>query len=332
MKKTFLLTLAVAPMILGAPLASMAESVTTDPVGFVKSPVAVNSFTLVGVNLLKPAVYAAGVESTTSNSITVTHADADIAAVLGSGSYYVEVTSGGSEGDRIDVASASGNTITLNTGASHNTLGDASSISAGSTIIIREHLTFAGLAAGLDNLVPGNESSSADRILTFEGGGFVTHFYAPDENWYTDDGEFTVVNDKVIPPASGVLFYAHQSGDRSGLELMTLGEVRTNDVVRPMVPGFQIVSTGFPMDLSPSDLVWTDEFFTAGNDSSSADLILTFDGAFITYFLAPDNNWYSDDGEFTVVTGAELLGAQGATLVYRNTADPDFRIANQYTP
>ncbi len=105
MKKSSFLALALAPMILGAPLAVKAESVSTDPVGFVKTGLA-SGFTAVGVNMVKPAAFSAKVDSKSGSTITLTAAP----TLVGGAKYYVEVADGALEGDRIDVASVSGAT------------------------------------------------------------------------------------------------------------------------------------------------------------------------------------------------------------------------------
>src|SRR5690606_11118847 len=107
MKKSSFLALAIAPMILGAPMAVQGQSVSTDPVGFVKLNLE-PGFQSVGAAMVQPAVAAGLFSGTTADVITLdgTH---DLTAVLDSGTaYYVEVT--GSDaidppwiGDRFDV-------------------------------------------------------------------------------------------------------------------------------------------------------------------------------------------------------------------------------------
>jgi len=332
MKKSSFLALAVAPMILGAPLASQAQSVSTDPVGFVKTELTSEDYTLISVNLTKPSVYGASVSSATSDSIVVSDDNVDFSTVLGDGIYYIEVTSGLFKGDRLDIESASDQTLNLDLSAGHNTVDTAEGVEAGSTFVIREHYTFADLAEsiGIDSLLKGNGPDDSDQILTFESGGFVSYFLGSDENWYSSDGSFTNVNGKAIPTGSGVLFYANPVAGERDLNLLVLGEVRNNDVVLPTNEGYQIITTGFPIDMSPSDLLMNTDYFEGGSGTEDADLILRYqDGGFVSYFLGSDDNWYTTDGSFTVVTDDKLFKADEGVLLYRQSADPDFRINNQ---
>lgn len=333
MKKTSLLALALAPMILGTPLALQAqdESVTTDPVGFVKTTLTSGTYSLVGINLTHASVYASKVASAATDSITVVDNAAELETHFEAGNkYFVEITGGALVGDRIDVASASGNVISLDLAAPGNTLTDGSAIPADSTFVIRKHYTIGDLSGDVtgESLLGGTGPTNSDQILTFENGNFKAHFLGSDGNWY-DASTFDVVNDKPIAPGSGVLFFANPEGGARDLELLVLGEVRTNDVVLPLEAGFQIVSTGFPMELSPADLMMTTEFFTGGTGPANADQILTFEnGNFKSHFLGTDNNWYSAS-DFSLVTDADIFTGQGSVLVFRNAPDGDFRIANQ---
>lgn len=328
MKTKSLLAMAVAPMILGMPLATMAESVTTDPVGFVKTTLP-TGLSAVSINLVLPAVAAGTAQALTSNSVTVGESvDLNVALTAG-GQYYMEVTGGALQGDRIDVdvaaTLASGaTTLNLDLSAPHNTLATADGLPSDTTFVIRPHITFATITAvlGAGNIFSGTDIPDTDQILTYDG-GFVVHGYF-DGVWY--DGAFDVVDNKVIAPGAGFLFRRQAP---AALDMTVLGEVRSNDFVLPLGVGLQLVSFGFPVDSSPADLSMTPEFFTAAvSDFSEGDQILTWDGSFVLHGLFNDGEWY--DGDFTPVTSSKLFAADGAVLVKMNSADPDFRVVKPY--
>lgn len=320
--------MAVAPMILGMPLASMAESVTTDPVGFVKTTLN-EGLTAVSINLVLPSVAAGIAQSLNADSVSISES-IDLADVLtAGGGYYMEITGGVLQGDRIDVnvsaslASAAG-ILNLDLSAPHNTLANADGLPSDTTFVIRPHITFATITAvlGSSNLFTGTDIPDTDQILTYEG-GFVVHGYF-DGVWY--DGDFEVVDSKVIAPGAGFLFRRQTP---NALDMTVLGEVRSNDFVLPLIEGLQLVSFGFPVDSSPADLAMTPEFFTAAvNDFSEGDQVLTWEGSFVLHGLFNDGEWY--DGDFTPVTDSKLFAADGAVLVRRNFADADFRVVRPY--
>jgi hypothetical protein len=331
MKTKSLLAMAVAPMILGMPLAAMAESVTTDPVGFVKTSLTAGTFTPVGLNLNKPSVFAAGVSSSDATTISVDGSH-DFASLLPAGSYYVEITGGGLSGDRIDVNVAStvgGNSVIhLNVNSGNNTVTSAAALSAGDTFVIRPHITFGDVTAmiGAANLFTADEVEDTDQILLYEGNAFriYAHF---DGDWF-DASDFSAVNSKVIAPGVGMLF--RRQGPTS-VELTALGEVRSNDFVLPLSAGLQLVTFGFPVDRSPSDYSFTTDFFTgAVADVEEGDQILLYaNNGFQIHALFDDNNWYAA-GDFSEVTNSNLFEAGNSVLIKRFTADPDFRINLPY--
>lgn len=302
--------------------------VTSDPVGFVSSDLSAG-YTAVGLNMVKPAVFAGNVSAGAATTVTV-EADVDFGTLLGTGSYYIEVTSGALEGDRIDVASGANSTLTLHAAAPHNTLANGSGISAGTSIVVREHFTFADLTnrLGADNIRSATadaDFADGDEVITMGPQGFVFNVFW-EGDWY--DANFELANDNVIAPASGFLYHRNATGlaeAPSTLSMSVVGAVRTNNIVIPLRPGFQMISTGFPMDLSPADLGMSlgTGFVGAADfdEEEQADaIIIRPAGEFNFVVLWEDDNWYNTSADFADVTNAGILQADGSAILRLNAA------------
>ena len=190
-------------------------------------------------------------------------ANDDLGTLLASGaSYYLEVTFGDHEGQRFDVVSASGNTITLVNDADlhaatapYNTLTGAPPASlAGDTVSLRRHWT-------LDEVFPPDgfdgatgSQSTADQVQVFAGGAWRI-YWLYDENdadpatarWV--DAATSDMADEgaaVIQPGQG-MFFNNRSAATS---ILAYGEVRQNDFIRPLAIGSSLVGGGYPLDQS----------------------------------------------------------------------------------
>jgi len=321
MKKSSILALAVAPLVLGTSVAVQAQSVSTDPVGFVKTELPAGQLTPLGINLLKPAVASGKVISIDGDSVTLS---GEVSLDAGKG-YYLEVADGNLEGDRVDVANASGNVITLNLSASHNTI-DANALEVDSRVVIRPHVTFGDITdmIGADNLHTGNDTPDTTQLLTYDEGGFVVNAYF-DGVWY--DAAFNEIDNNIIAPGTGLLF---RNAGSEAAEAISLGEVRTNNFILPLKPGLQMVSLGYPVDRSPNDYGMNLESFTGAEiDASEGDQVLTLTpSGFDINVLYSDGVWY--DGQFNDVSDDALFAADGTVLLRKIESDPDFVIIKPY--
>lgn len=190
---------------------------------------------------------------------TASGGDADLASVLTGGSFYLEVTSGDSEGHRFDIASASGNTVTLagdanldSFAAPFNTLAGAPPADlSGDTVAIRRHWS-------LDELFPPaafgatGSQSTADQVQLFAGGAWKI-LWLYDENdgnpataRWVDAGDAGMADQgsSIIPPGQG-MFFNNRSSQTS---ILAYGEVRVNDFIRPLGAGNNLLGGGFPVD------------------------------------------------------------------------------------
>lgn len=335
MKKTSLLALALAPMILGTPMALQAqdESVTTDPVGFVKLTLE-QGLQTVGAAMVRPAVAAGTVASSDATSITL---EAEIAGLNADTAYYVEVSApkGAAAGDDawlgdrfdVDVAASSGSTLVIDVANDRNTI-DLSSVTglAGYSVVVRPHVTLdyllppselqAGDGNTGDQVLFWNRADNAFEIHTLEEG--VEFLEIPDR--WASGGQAT--GDRVIPPGEG--FFIRRRGSATTL-LTNIGEVRTNDFRQPLGLGLNLISEGHPIDNSPATRLFTADNGMQPGDGNTGDQILVFsEGSFDIYtfeegveFLEIPDAWRSG-GE--VYDTAELLAADGAVF-YRKRGE-----------
>jgi uncharacterized repeat protein (TIGR01451 family) len=209
----------------------------------------------------RESIFTGTVASVSGQNLTFASND-DLALLLSSGgSFYLEVVSGDHEGQRFDIVSTTGNTVTLaNDGSLHaaaapfNTLtGPPPSSLAGDRIAIHRHWTlgeifpFTGLGAS-------GSQSTADQVQVFAGGAWTIYWlYDANDNdpltacWVdAADAGMADQGAMVVPPGQGAFF----NNKTAVTSIMAYGEIRMNDFVRPHAPGNNLVGGGYPLDQS----------------------------------------------------------------------------------
>jgi protocatechuate 3,4-dioxygenase beta subunit len=226
---------------------------------------------------LRESVFTGTVSGVSGQTLTfaVSGGSADLADLVTPGQFYLEVTSGENEGHRFDIASATGHTVTLGSDAVldsvappyHTKLGAPPSDLTGDTIAIHRHWT-------LDELFPPGSfgatgsQSTADQVQVFANGAW-TIFWLYDENdgnpatarWVdAADGGMANQGTHIIPPGQGMFF-----NNRAAVtSILSYGEVRTNDFIRPLGAGNNLVGGGFPVDQSANSTLGRSMNPTAG--------------------------------------------------------------------
>ena len=203
----------------------------------------------------------------------------DLATLLAPGiPYYLEVTAGDHEGQRFDVVSASGDTVTLATDTAlhaatppFNThTGALPATLAGDRVVMRRHWK-------LNEVCPPsgfwatNSQSTADEVQVFAGGAW-SIYWLYDENdqdpatahWVdAADAGMADRGATVIPPGQGLFINIRSASSiitsvsdtdfidaSSYLAILAYGEVRANDFIRPLAVGYNLVGGGYPVDQS----------------------------------------------------------------------------------
>ncbi len=249
--------------LLGALLAvGAADAAATDPVGYITHTVAPNggsgsALTIVGPTLIQPTSFAGASTNNPSSSTTVNFSGGVPAL---NSTYYLEITSGPSEGWWTTVISSTATSVTTN---------DAlpAGLAVGTAVEIRKHNTVLsflgqntpGLAAfgspNPDEVQFLNPDQSLTSVIyaTTAGG-------APADGWYFTS-DFSSADGKVIEPGTGVII---KNNSNSTLTFTSTGEVKTTDTEVDVFPGLTLLAqtagagasidnTGFPTELIQFD-------------------------------------------------------------------------------
>jgi hypothetical protein len=174
--------------------------------------------------LLKPAVFTGRVNSVLANEIMLS-----AIPTLPAASLYLEALDGALVGQRFEIDSAlsSGNTLVLHDdGRSLNGLG-------GARVVIRAHHMLA-------EALPPALFTAGDRVLIFDTAlNNFTPLVQSVDAW--SDGALSM-NSRPLAPHEAVLVDVR---GESTAQFMT-GEVRSDDFILPLVPGAQLISSGWP--------------------------------------------------------------------------------------
>ena len=258
---------------------------------------------------------------------------ANLATLLASGIYYVEVTAGDHEGQRYDITSATSNAVTLAsdsnlfalTGPYNTTLGAPPATLAGDSIAIRRHWSLA------ETFPPASHGATADRttadqVQLFANGTWSIYWLYTDginpARWVvTGDNSYAGQDNLILPPGQGLFF----NNRTALLSTLTYGEIRENDFLRPLAPGSNLVAAGYPVDQSPTGLRGRQMTKAAGffgsRDTATADSVYVWQrdalpaSASVTT-SAYDSYFLNDNGRLPVPT-VKWVKIGDATLLDR---------------
>ncbi len=280
--------------------------------------------------------------------------------------YQLEVTSGADAGQRFDVVFTAGNRVSLTSDtdihdafAPFNTMAGTPPTSLlGSTVVIRPHWTLDGLFTR-SGFVAGNSQANADQVQTYAGGAWTTYWLydmgdadAATSRWVrVADDPMSDQGGVVIPPGQGMFVIKRNNA----VTLLSCGEIRTNDFIRPLRPGIEsnLVGAGYPLDQAfrgtgsrQMNLAAapTPGFF-GSRDFKTADTVLLWKAdatavgtGYDTYYLL--SNASPPALKWVKVGDAALLGRDSEVLFKKNravfvrskNAYPNHRITAPWTP
>lgn len=286
-------------------------------------------------------------------------ANDDLDTLLASGgSFYLEVSSGDNEGQRFDIVSASGNTITVANdsdphaaGAPFNTLTSAAPASlAGDRIAVHRHWTLAEIFPP-DGFVASGTMTSADEVQLFAGGAWSLYWLYSNEGspMWIKAGANSSVNQgsTVISPGHGMFF----NNRHTETSILSYGEVRENDFIRPLAVGNNLVGGGYPIEQSINGAggraMSTATGFFGSRDFKTADSIFvwradqTIDSpGFDTYYLLnaaparPDLlRWVKvGDASILVRDAQNLLSGNRSVFVRTRDGLPQYTSPSPWSP
>ena len=265
---------------------------------------------------------------------TATQVDSSVGAITlpTANQYYMEILSGAYEGDRIDVdvnatnaaQSANPGRIVLKS-VSYNSNTLTGSEIVGQRVAIRKHLTFSALTSLISSgsFVASAIANNADQILVYGTTGFETYYYfSAAQGWYkqTPTGS---AQTKVIPPGSAIMFVKKTAP----VTLTGLGTVRTTKLQMPMTSGYQLVSTGYPVDSALSALT-PNGAWTPSAIANNADQILVYGatGFETYYYFSAAQGWYKQTP--TGKSTNNVLLSSGGYLVKKKSSDVNYAISS----
>jgi hypothetical protein len=266
------------------------------------------------------------------------------ASALATGvSYYLEVTSGVLEGERLEVdevrtAAATPGVLVIDLDDANSTLPNmAPGALVGMKVALRPHMTLARLQARITPALVGNNvAAQADSVLVFTSSSSVTYYLRSDGLTWRKAGSTTDFAGMIIPPDQSVMLQM-----RSGAkELRQEGMIRGNAFRMNIKAGVQSAATGFPDSLSPVEFGATTNLiapqlttWVGNNQQSQADGIMVFDpskGSFVTYYLRADGVTWRASGSTVDLSASKFLKPDSIILIKRRNADDKGLVPRPY--
>lgn len=297
-------------------------TVSTPIVGFQKTSLA-QGYNSLGFPLVSAPILSTTTAASVSGSSISLNSPVPNTASSNS-AYYLEVTSGLREGERVDVTVTPGSSaVVIVTGAANNT-SNLVGLSSGTSVVIRKHITLADVGNAVSPALTKNDDPSlADRVYVFAGGVFVYYYQGSDGVW-VENGGLDDISGLQINPGSGVLIYKAGSSPTS---ITMTGSVRLNKFARNYTSGYQAYAPAYPLAYSPASMGGND--WSGNIDPQNSDKIFPFSGGtFIQYYLDPTDTTGSAKGTWLEVGGLDpqnsvnLVSFDRAALVYRKNSDP----------
>jgi hypothetical protein len=205
--------------------------------------------------LLRPAIFSGLISAASSHQINLAlPAHTSIESLLAAaGPCYLEITQGALAGHRfeIDLAQSQGHQLTLDLADPANTASTLPAGLVGSRAAIRSHWTLSDLLPPA-TLTAGTNRESADGALFFDR---LTNRYLPlwlkaGEAARWTDTEDNSAGHHRIPAGSGLLLHLRHSPH----SFIWTGEVRAHAFRLALLPGSQLIASGYPNAVSPADL------------------------------------------------------------------------------
>lgn len=318
--------------------AAHAGDVTTTPMGVMQYSFAANSYTTMGVPIVRDSVATGTVSGGAASTITISGTQ-NLAAVLSPNiPYYVEVTghadgvTTANVGDRFDLdvaatISAANNVISINTASPNNTAaGDFSGLT-GYNLAIRPHWTLASLfGTGLSAtaLQSATSFASADQIHFWNGAGMSTYWFRQNsagtvKEWRSMGTGTSNQDNAILPPGVGVFF---KRAGSSPLDVFVLGNARSHKFVQPLATGTSLLASGFPTWSSPNEAsLMPGTGFVSATSFAVADQIWIWTGTGIsTYWLRQNSagtikEWRNIGTGTTAYSTTQFLDPQKAFFV-----------------
>ena len=278
-----------------------AQTVSTDPVGYVTLTIngtggtASEAYSYLGVPLHLASSTSGSISNVTG--ATISSSGQSWTENAYANTHYILITSGSNAGINT--------TITSNTSDTLTTADDISSFLSGDeTFSVHEYNTIANVfgAANESGLDGGSSAGNADKILIQTATGFNTYYYKNagllgGTGWRSSTSTITDASNTVIAPGAGIIVVRSQTDD---INLVISGSVYSSDAITPVEAGYNWKTASIPVTLTLSGLFGANNEagLDGGSSAGNADNVLVLDsdtGAITSYY-------YKDSG---------LLGGTG---------------------
>ncbi len=319
---------------------ALAQTATTDPVGFITLNVTAGSvahpvLSLDGLGLTPPVDFQGTADSVGTKTLTINsapfvanryNATAGVPIVP---VYSIEMTSGAGAGVILDIASNTATTITT-----------VQTLPSGAgSFKVRPHWTINSIFGATNSAgLGGGLLASADQILIQNGNGYDFYYYQVDPDgsnggtgWRSTNDSFTDAGPTVILPEEGLFIKCKQA---AGAKIVLTGAVKTLQTSVPVMPGNNILGNicATPMTLADSGLYDAAKPANSvqGGLLASADQILLLNAGgtgytFYYYQIDPDGSnggtgWRSTDDSFTDVGLTAKIPVGSGVIIKRKAA------------
>ncbi len=307
-----------------------ADSVVTDPVGFVNTTIqgtngtSSSALTLVGLSVTQPVSFQGSVGSYNSSSKTLTPSNGTFTADQfngPNGAFFVEITSGAGAGTFSDITATAGSPSSI------TTADDLSAIAtAGSTFKIRQHWTLQSVFGPNSNtanqvlLGTGATASSADEVLVYDRttAQYITYYYKVGgvfggDGWRSTTGgdpQSTDVSATVLRVSDGTIVRRKLS---AAVTLSLPGAVKLGPTQRAVLSGINLFGDLYASGTTLAnsglyDPAHPETSLQSGATPATADQVLLYDGAqYVTYYykvggVFGGDGWRSTSGGNPLVT------------------------------
>lgn len=314
----------LASALLLAGLCSSASAVTTSvsvstiPVGYLKSTFNSGTTAAFGLPLddtsaLPVGIRAGRIESFTATTITQSAGGWTGNLANPAAPWAVRLTSGAAAGKMFDVSSNSTTTLTLN-GATLSTAG----VAIGDTFELVS-LDTLGTLFGAGTFQGGTSSANADVVQLRSGATWIAFFYDTSLGfWHRTSGVATNSDNTIIRPGSGLMLTRRGATLTLTFTGRVLGTTFRMPVNNASTTG---LTTGYPMDTTLGGLGLQNLLtgWRSGTSTSTADSIGLYNGTAWVPYVFNGANWQTTTG---INSDAAALPAGGMLLIQRPGSTP----------
>lgn len=290
-----------------------------------------------GVPFRNPALFASAVTGVQGSALKVNGTPPLPAGFQG----YAEVLDGAYAGHRFEVAAALSSTgwLALDLTSVRNTLPALPDLT-GSRISVSAHHRL-GEILPKESFSGSTNPSAADQVQFHKNGAFQLYYLLDarpgnaTHQWRAFLPGGGDQSGRIVAPGEGMIL--KRGAQVAASKLLFTGQVRSNPFVQPLGSGITLVSSPFPVALSPRQRGLANGSFTASTNLNAADQFLLLDqGAFRIFYLL-DHPSQPDFWRETVASSPNandlpLFQSDGAAFIRKQVPLADHQLSPPWPP